>query len=194
MNDFNTIYTPDLNVGINNLILGETIDSSSLIITGRELSIKNNINYLNYLELNNQFEYNSLYLKEYDKTVFEKNPELEFNSSDKTLTKITCLIKINLKDDILTLLNSKYGPNRNYEWNIRGIYRTEIENEYGTISIYLNEYTLMIMNKFKGLSLQMYFTNLKRTKLQINNFEQIERERREKENAFNNSLKKIFDL
>lgn len=184
----NTFYTPDLNVGIGKYILGEYTLDDSEIISSDELKRKElDENLLNWLgDLSNEriirgckldwkenIGNGFLYTMDYNHDIFREPNILGFNENN-CLIKIYCKIKGELKDEFLHELEKKYGENRNWEWEIKNFYRTEVFNLYGVIQI------RFIFNEEKNRAgLEMYFTQLDTTKPQI---DKIDKEKRKREN------------
>jgi hypothetical protein len=203
-----TKYTPQINVGISKMVLGETTIESRDIISGIDLIRKlrgNNLWYKGDIERDNY------YLQNYDKTFFKSIPTLKFETPDGTLSSIYCVINDDYKSAIIEELNNKYGYNRNSEWKAKGIYRTEINNVYGIIQINLWEFDRILDSDnqhgsqppvvIKELCLEFYITQLKTTKLQLdkaliklqNEDLLIEKKKMDLENK-KTTVKRLFDL
>jgi len=203
-----TKFTPDLNVGISRLILGETTINSPNIIYGNDL--------IKILQGNNFWYkgdviFDQYYPKEYDKSLFKYIPVLKFDTPDNSLTSIYCVINDAYKSAIIEELNNKYGYNRNGEWTAKGIYRTEVNNKYATIQINLWEFDNLIESDnlygskppsvIKELTLEMHVVKLKMTKLQRDKEIQLQNKERQLENGkkevdmkIKSAVNKAFDL
>lgn len=187
-------FQPNLMVGIEGFILGETERNNPNIIYGLNLPPEE--------QKKEGWPLATRYFaKSFNKDIFDKRPSLRFDAKTYCLADINIIIKSEYKGLLIENLTEKYGKHEREIWVQKGLYRKEIYNKYGVIQITLGEHERKDKEDNwseptikKELFLNMYFVSLRASKVDLQK-SHLEKEKKFREEQRRKSdIKKLFDL